>query len=277
MLLRKIASLTAALAFLGTILTSVVLFICPQGRVAYWADWRLWGLSKEQWGDVHITLGTLFLAALCLHIWYNWKPLMAYLKDRARRMRVLTPAFVAALALCLVTVVGTLGEAPPFSLLLDLADGFKDAAARTYGEPPYGHAELSTLRTFATRMNLDLDESLARLEAAGLRVAGPGQTLQNIAETNRATPQQVYQTMLPEQQARPAGLPADPPPGTGVRTLADLCADYGLNIPEAVRGLADQGITARPEQTIKEIAGANSMGPIDVYEALRRASGAAGG
>jgi len=49
------------LAFIGMAVTSLILFIVPQGRVAYWADWRLLGLSKTDWGNIHINLGLLFL------------------------------------------------------------------------------------------------------------------------------------------------------------------------------------------------------------------------
>jgi ABC-type Fe3+-siderophore transport system permease subunit len=86
MSMRKITSLTATLSFILTVTTSIILYIVPQGRVAYWSDWRMWGLTKTQWGDVHINVGLLFLLALFLHIYYNWKPLMAYLKDRSKRM-----------------------------------------------------------------------------------------------------------------------------------------------------------------------------------------------
>mgnify|MGYP000181594178 CR=1 FL=1 len=40
MKIRKIASLTALLSFVVVIVTSIVLYIVPQGRIAYWADWR---------------------------------------------------------------------------------------------------------------------------------------------------------------------------------------------------------------------------------------------
>ena len=80
--MRKITSLTAALTFIIVILTSIILYIVPHGRVAYWADWHLWGLSKDDWGNIHINTGLLFLIALLLHTYYNWKSLMAYLKDR---------------------------------------------------------------------------------------------------------------------------------------------------------------------------------------------------
>ena len=77
MKIRKIASLTAALSFIVMLLTSIILYIVPQGRIAYWADWRLWGLTKEQWGNIHINTGILFLTALGFHIYYNWKPILS--------------------------------------------------------------------------------------------------------------------------------------------------------------------------------------------------------
>jgi hypothetical protein len=40
MKLRKITSLTALLSFVLMLVTSIILYIVPQGRVAYWADWR---------------------------------------------------------------------------------------------------------------------------------------------------------------------------------------------------------------------------------------------
>ncbi len=83
--MRKITSLTAALSFIVMVLTCVILYIVPQGRVAYWADWHLWGLTKSQWGGIHINTGILFLIALSFHIYYNWKPIMNYLKDKTKK------------------------------------------------------------------------------------------------------------------------------------------------------------------------------------------------
>ena len=39
----KITSLTAFLSFIFLLITSIVLYVVPHGRVAYWSDWRLWG------------------------------------------------------------------------------------------------------------------------------------------------------------------------------------------------------------------------------------------
>lgn len=46
--MRKITSLTLAITGLIELVTSVVLYILPSGRVAYWADYRLFDLSKTQ-------------------------------------------------------------------------------------------------------------------------------------------------------------------------------------------------------------------------------------
>ncbi len=271
MTLRKITSLTALLTFTVMVVTSIVLYIVPQGRVAYWADWRLWGLSKTQWGDIHINAGVLFLIAIGLHIYYNWKPLLAYLKDRAKHLKIFTPDFNVALAVTISLVLGSLFQVPPFGWVLDFNTHLKDAAARKYGEPPYGHAELSTLKTFMQRVGLDPTGTLERLRGADIRVEGPSQTILAIAGANGLAPKDVYEAMSPPvTEAGAKTLPKTPPAGTGNRTLADLCAEFDLHPPAMVRGLADRDIQAAPGRTIREIAQANGIGPLDVYLAIRK-------
>jgi hypothetical protein len=271
MTLRKITSLTATLTFVLTVVTSIILYIVPQGRVAYWADWRLWGLSKTQWGDIHINVGLLFLLALCLHVYYNWKPLVAYLKNRSRQIRILTPAFNVALVICMLTVAGTLLALPPFSWVLDFNAALKDAGAEKYGEPPYGHAELSSLKTFAKKIGLDPSVAQKRLEDAGFQVAGTEQTLQALAVANRSTPKALYDAMLAsgEGMTDASGLPQSPPPGTGRLTLAQICSQYGLDAPTLLAALQARNITATASTPLRDIAEQHGMGPAEVYEMIR--------
>lgn len=77
MKVRKATSLTVLLTFVLLVLTSVILYIVPHGRVAYWADWHLWGLTKTQWESFHINLGLLLLLAILLHIYLNWKVIVS--------------------------------------------------------------------------------------------------------------------------------------------------------------------------------------------------------
>ena len=115
MKIRKITSLTALVSFLLLILNSVVLYIVPHGRIAYWADWRMWGLTKTDWSNQHVIIGILFLLALFLHIYYNWKPIVAYLKNKARQLKVFTREFNVALIFTIICTVGAYFEVPPFN------------------------------------------------------------------------------------------------------------------------------------------------------------------
>lgn len=276
MKIRRITSLTASLSFVLMVLTSVVLYIVPQGRVAYWADWHLWGLTKTDWGNIHINLGLLFLISLFLHIYYNWKPLISYLKNKAKQVKVFTPEFNLALAITIAAAVGTYVMAPPFSWVMSLNEHFKDSGAETYGEPPYGHAELSSLKTFANKMNLDLEQSMKLLNQAGYGVTDSAVTLKTISEQNDIPPQQVYETIKAAAAVDTAAvsendttLPSSPKPGTGRLTLADFCAQYGLNNKWIVRELKKQEINASEALTLKDIAEQNSLSAIDLYERIK--------
>jgi hypothetical protein len=278
MKMRKITSLTAGLAFVLMVLTSIILYIVPQGRVAYWADWRLLGLSKTDWGNIHINLGLLFLIALFLHIYYNWKPITAYMKDKAKKLKVFTPDFNAALIITIVFTVGTYLMVPPFSWVLNLGDTIKDHGAVKYGEPPYGHAELSSLKTFTQKMNLDLAQSIKLLEQAGYAAKDENVTIAALGKLYGVAPQQIYLT-IKDAENKPSKvgengtdqltIPDSPPPGTGNLTLAVFCARYSLNLKAVLRELKKQEINVSEAQTLKMIAAEKGIGPTDLYYMLR--------
>jgi hypothetical protein len=275
MRIRKITSLTAGLAFIVMLVTSIVLYIAPQGRVAYWADWKLWELTKTDWGNIHINVGLLFLVALFFHIYYNWRPLINYLKEKTKAIKVFTPEFNAALIITVAFFIGTYLMLPPFSWVMALNDRLKDSGASKYGEPPYGHAELSSLKTFAKKMNLDLNKSLTLLKEAGYPVADGSATLQAIGKRYRIAPQQVYESIQAAEivsgQASEENpmLPESPPPGTGNLTLADFCTQYNLNIKTVTRELNGRKVPASAELTLKQIAEQSQKSPIDLYEIIK--------
>lgn len=275
MSIRKITSLTALLAFLVMLLTSIILYIVPHGRVAYWADWRLWGLSKDQWGAIHINSGFLFLLALMLHIYYNWKPILLYLKNRAKQLILLTREFNVAFLLTVVCVLGTYLEVPPFVTIINIGDQIKGAATQKYGEPPYGHAELSSLKVFAKKLDIDVHQGMEQLRKAGFAVDQETQTLKEIAQANNVSPQQVYLAMAPSAQkslvspGSTVTLPEDPAPGTGNLTLADFCSQYKLDMQMILRSLEESNIAAKKALTLKEIGKANNSNPVDIYEKIK--------
>jgi hypothetical protein len=276
MSIRKITSLTMLIAFALCLLTSTVLYITPHGRVAYWSNWRLWGLGKSQWSELHLNLGILFLLAGFLHIYYNWKPITAYLKDRAKRLRVFTTDFNVALIITLIVGLGTYFHIPPMSTVIAIGESIKDAASIEYGEPPYGHAELSSLKMFAKKVDLDLNKTRELLHRAGIRYEDTAQTIRDIARQNGLSPKQIYEIIKPARRMstpKHSFLPGSPPPGFGRKKLAEVCTDFDLNLSATIAALSQNGVKSKPAMSIKEIAIQNDVEPMAIFEMIREADG----
>lgn len=255
-------------------MNSIVLYIAPQGRIAYWADWRFWGLTKTEWANQHIIIGVLFLLAILLHIYYNWKPIVAYLKNKARQLKIFTREFNIALIFVIVCTIGAYVDVAPFNWVLDFSESIKEPAAKEYGNPPYGRTELSSLKTFTSKVGLELTGSIERLKKAGIRLEDGQHTLLKIAKVNKISPQQLYLTMKPSRQdTGTAGLPDVPKAGLGKLTLSDLCQEYQLNLSEVMKMLKEKKITVSPTMKIKEIAEQSDLKPTELYETIKKSVG----
>ncbi len=271
---RKIVSLTSLTSFLFIITTGVVLYIVPHGRVAYWADWRLWGLTKDQWSSIHINLALLFLIASGFHIYYNWNAIVAYLKNRAKQFVVFNREFTVAFVVALIFIVGTYFHVPPFGTVLNINESIKVRLERAYGNPPYGHAELSSLKSFCKRMGLDLDQAMVLLTKNNLKGVGENEALKNIAQANGISPQQVY--LYIKDAGQVAGVQASGAKsgttvrtGLGRKTLASAAKEHGFDLEASLAELSRKKIKATAHMTFKEVADTAGMAPIDVFEMMK--------
>lgn len=271
MSLRKVTSLTTLLSFILLIITSVVLYITPQGKIAFWANWNCWGIGKEGWGALHTNLGILFLVAGLIHTILNWKPIVAYMKNKAKKLKVFTVDFNVALVITLFITVFTLFELPPISGVQGFNHKLKKAAAKQYGEPPYGHAESSTLNSFCRRTGLDLEDALKKLEEMELKSAAADATLAEIAEANGMTPQQVYDSIKPAQ-AKDGKTKGSMQSGSGLgrKSLSEVCMEYDFVVQTTITGLNDLGIDASADDSMKKIAENEGMDPHRVLEAMQQ-------
>lgn len=267
---KKTVSLTGFTSFVILLVTSVVLYFEPHGRVAYWGDWRFLGMTKTDWDDIHIVVGAVFLVAVCLHIWLNWKPVVAYMRNKARELVVLTPAMIVALIITLYFTIGAVAGLPVARQVLDFSAYLKDSHTETYGNPPYGHAELSSLSKFTRILGFDTAEALLALRDAGIREAGPEAVIADIARANDTSPQQIYAIIRDALAGDPfAALPPSPPEGTGKMTLIELSGSFGLPQDQALARLAESGLTATPDMTLKQIAASGNITPQEVYALLQ--------
>ena len=244
--------------------------------MAYWAEWELWGISKSQWGALHTNLGMFMLIAAFFHVYFNWRPMTSYMKTKARDFRLFTPNFNAAFGVVAVFVVLTLAEVPPMVWIQDLRGNIEEDLASKLGEPPYGHAEESPLRTFLRNVNLDPDVAKTNLKAAGIVVEDPGTAIIDIAQANGKSPQELYEIMLGPEETRPTGpeaIPESMPRGSGRMSLKDFCAQYNRDLDEAVQILTIGGLRVHPAMSLKEIGEKNDIEALDVLDLLRQGYG----
>jgi len=194
---KKITSLSLVISFLIMSYTGIMLFVCPHGRVAYWNHWKFFGLTKEQYGTLHTTAMLLFLFFGIMHLYYNWKPLLSYIKDKTLQVSFSKKELLIALGINLVFVAGALTYVQPFKAYLDFEEQVKNYWTEKYGEPPYGHAEESKLDVFCRKMKIDFADAKQALKARGIEFKDD-ETLKSIARKHRLSPQEIYQIIIKE-------------------------------------------------------------------------------
>jgi hypothetical protein len=247
---RGLASLVTAVSFLIMTFTGTVAYIMPHGRIAYWTDWRLLGLSKTCWENIHILGGLLFLVAICFHVYFNWTSLTSYLVDKTRQALNLKKEMALSLVVAFWVVMSAVLHLPPLSYVLDLNDYVKASwiVNKDY-EPPFGHAERLSFKTFCRKLNIPLDKAKADLEANRIRITDNGESLAEIAKHNGITPMKLYSFI---EHLEPAITPP---------------ADVTSLTPEAVEErFAGTGIGRK---NVTEIAGLLNMDPTEIKARLR--------
>ncbi|MFC1764822.1 DUF4405 domain-containing protein [Planctomycetota bacterium] len=212
---RGFVSVTTGLAFIGLAGTGIVLFFIPPGRIANWSGWHFLRLTKQQWNGLHIWFGLLFFIVALFHMAYNWKCLISYFKDKARRHFALRWEWGAALLLVWVMSAGTVTGMIPFSSFLhwhtaikhrqnnqaswpsnaDTTTGFAsntdspNATGNHNSNRGRGFGQM-TLSAYCEQKGLDLSKACAILEQAGMTV-NPKMTLREIANTGQAHPSEI--------------------------------------------------------------------------------------
>jgi len=276
-------SLTAFLvtgSFLVLTVTGIVLYIVPQGRVAYWVHWSLAGMEKDQWGWVHMIFGGLFIVTGVLHLYFNWKPFKQYLADRVTGHLAMKREVFVASGLMVVVFLLAVFNLPPASWIIELNGWVKAAwVGSPELEPPFGHAEEVSLAALARRMDLDLPQALEALRAGNVRFDSGRDSLEKIARENGTTPMALYGLI------RGAGQPAEPGgealapeaieakyagTGLGRKRLDEVCRSVGIDPARGLERLAAEGIPAEGGETAREVADRHGLSPMDLLKIMTR-------
>jgi len=278
---RALTSLILVWAFLTLMVSGIMLYVSPPGRIANWSDWRLLGLTKEQWQGVHTLTAIVFLTGGLFHLLkFNWKVFVAYAKGRAGREWHYRREFAASVILVLVVLAGTIIQVPPFQSVMAGGEVIKNSWADTTNQPPVPHMEEMTIQEVAGKLELPPDRAVGIVKEQGVAAAQPQMSLKEAARETKKSPQEIYRELqhksaLPPEKHPQAGFGHGM--GLGRKSVTDAAAELGVTPEAVIAALAARNIKAKPEDTMRAIASANGMTPAEIFEILQKVSREKGG
>ena len=199
-------------------------------------------------------------------------------------------------------VVGAVYQVPPLSYVLAANNAIKVAwIVDKDHEPPIGHAELLTLKSFTKKMQIDLDQATAVLNKGGIQFT-ENESLAVIARKYKVSPVQVYQLIKPLEGsalvtvAAPAqggelmhaslqvpvngAAPAQQlytealvderfeGRGMGRKTLAMITQETGMDLALAKKKLAASKMDIKDSETLKDAAARLGTAPIELLKVV---------
>jgi hypothetical protein len=260
---RIFISFGLLLSFLMLLVSGVILYISPPGRVANWTNWRMLGLTKNGWINQHTIFSFTFAILSIFHLFFiNWKAFLSYLKTKASRGLKSPLELFVSLSLALLFGFGTYFSFQPFSAVIDFGDSVSGSWEKSGEQPPVPHAETMTLVELAQQPGLGGDAEIlkAKLEKAGYTVGSVQLKLDEIAKQNLTTAEIVYRHIAPEK----TGVPKLPSQGLGRKTLAEIAGDAGVSTISLQMALRQKGVEADSGMTMKAVAEKNRIGMNDL-------------
>lgn len=262
---RALVTMTVTLSFAVMVASGVVLFLAPPGRVANWTNWTMGGLLKSEWTNLHINFAAIFLGAVVFHIYFNFRPMLSYLKNRVRRRIGFRPEWAAALVVSGLITAGTLAGVTPFSSLIAFSETLKESWEAPNERAPIPHAELLSVAELAEQAKVPLERALAHLSSAGVTVTDASARVADVAAAAGLSAQQLYALITPQKagNGRLGG-------GYGWKTLAQFCEEEGIPLALAKERLAAAGFQVDEAMTLRELAQLNGQErPAQLLEIIR--------
>ncbi|WP_198014808.1 DUF4405 domain-containing protein [Hippea sp. KM1] len=256
--MRKWIDLFLFYATVIIVVSGVVLYIMPHGRVAYFTGWRFLGIDKDGWTNLHVIFGILMVIVAVWHIIVNFKPLKHYLTKKESIYAALITIIISA---------GTVAGVQPFKSVSDLEEYIKNSWEVSKTEIPIAHGELLTLKKFCLELDIPLNEAIKKLKEKGIQFK-QDETLKEIAAKNNTTPDKIYEIIKKNSSQNSTLILKS---GVGRMKLEEFCKKNNYDLDRVSKILKAKGINFSKNQTLKDIATANNLTPADIVNILQKA------
>ncbi|MGD9344217.1 MAG: DUF4405 domain-containing protein [Candidatus Aminicenantes bacterium] len=273
---RSFTALMILWSFVLETVSGLVLYIVPPGRIAHWTNWKLWGYTKEEWAAIHTIFGYVFLIFALVHIYYNWKPILNYIRSKVKAGLRMRAELAVSLLITLVVFVATVVSLPPFSTVMDIGESFKNSWEESQNEPFVPHAELMRFDEFVEEIGISDEQAFQTLESAGITVRERKEIIKEIAEENGVAPSEIHDILvksLSKEEKEKLLKTAKPQSrgGFGAMSLEQVAGEINMSVEDAIAILGSKGITAKKEDSIRTIAMNCGKRPFEIVNILRDA------
>jgi len=262
---RAFTSLYVSFSFIIMVISGVVLFLAPAGRIAKWTHIFIFGMEKESWQAIHTIFTFLFIIAGIIHIYFNWKPLINYFKSRAKNKITIRKELILSFLVTLAIFVLTLFNIPPFSTVMEAGESLTDSWATEENEPPVPHAETMTFVELANAIEKPVDIMLFNLKEQKI-TASKDDIIKEVADRNKLTPMDLFEKMKTVKKVDSSSPYAGT--GLGIKTLTEVCKTINLDLNTSLTLLAENGLNVSADMTLKDIARKYDKNPIDIIEII---------
>lgn len=262
---RAFTSLYITLSFIVMIISGIILFIAPPGRIAKWTSIPILGLEKDQWQALHTIFTFLFIIANGFHLYFNWKPFLSYLSDKRKqffrlRRELLSAIFIVAGIFYLILL-----NTPPFKTVIDFGESMKNEWSVDSSEPPVPHAEEMTISELAKTINTDPEILISRLNQQGIS-ADLHSVVKEIAQKYDISPRMVFEEMQVKGKSKTTHEGTKR--GYGRMSVGQICNEKNIRLEDALSRLANEGIKATGESTLRDLGQSYNKSPIDIVKII---------
>jgi len=189
---RAFASFGVLFSFLVTAFAGIILFFRPEGSLATWSRWNFLGIDKKGWEGIHTQFIILFIIFVVVHIYFNWKALLNYIRKKTSESSRAKIELVAALLIVAMLFVAAVNRWQPFWKVIDLRSAIKAGKYSVKVAPPAINAEELPLADLCVKINVPVGEAISRLDAAGFKIVDPETILTKIAKKHGISPEKLF-------------------------------------------------------------------------------------
>jgi succinate dehydrogenase hydrophobic anchor subunit len=262
---RSFTSLYIIFSGIFMLLSGIILYLAPAGRVAKWTHLSILGLEKEEWQAIHTIFTFLFIIASGFHLYYNWNVFISYLRKKTKEKFTLKKELILSVLVTIVVFFMALWNTPPFNYVMDFGEYLTESWSDDTTEPPVPHAESMTFSELSAAINMPAEDMLKNLRQNNIRAA-KDEIIKDVADRNNVTPLELFEKMKTLKKASESS--AYYGSGLGRKSLTDVCKQLNIGLESALQRLNNAGITAKGEMSLKDIANENNKKPIDIMEII---------